>query len=79
MNSETAIRLADTQHDYHVKDLFNAIGRGDNPPWAVYIQVMKPDEVKSTPVDISDDTFIWPHEQYPLRLVGRYHLDRNVS
>lgn len=79
MDSETAARLAGTDPDYHVKDLFNAIEKGDYPSWIVYIQVMRPEEVMAAPIDIFDCTYTWPHEKYPLRRVGQMTLKKNVS
>lgn len=79
MDADTAVHLAGSEPDYHVKDLFKAIEKGDFPSWSVYVQVMKPEEVKTAPVDIFDDTYTWPYEQYPLRLVGRLTLNKNVS
>ncbi|KAI5460161.1 catalase [Mariannaea sp. PMI_226] len=79
MDAEEGVRLAGSQPDYHVKDLFNAINKGDFPTWSVFIQVMKPEEVDSAPIDIFDDTFTWPFEKYPLRLVGRITLNKNPS
>ncbi|RDA85664.1 hypothetical protein CP532_4649 [Ophiocordyceps camponoti-leonardi (nom. inval.)] len=79
MDAERAVHLAGSEPDYHVKDLFNAIEKGDFPSWSVYVQVMKPEEVAKAPVDIFDDTVTWPHEQYPLRLVGRMTLNKNPS
>lgn len=78
MDADTAVRLAGSEPDYHVKDLFKAIEKGDLPSWGVYIQVIKPDEVKNAPIDIFDDTYTWPFEKYPLRLVGRLTLNKNV-
>ncbi|PCD34558.1 catalase, partial [Fusarium graminearum] len=77
MDSETAARLAGTDPDYHVKDLFNAIEKGDYPSWIVYIQVMRPEEVMAAPIDIFDCTYTWPHEKYPLRRVGQMTLKKN--
>lgn len=79
MDADTAARLAGTQPDYHVKDLFDAIEKGDYPTWLVYIQVMTPEQAMSAPIDIFDDTYTWPYESYPLRRVGRLTLDKNVS
>lgn len=79
MDRETAARLAGTEPDYHVKDLFNAIESGDFPTWKVYIQVMTPEEAKECPIDIFDCTYTWPHQNYPLRLVGKITLNKNVS
>jgi catalase len=79
MDPERAARLAGTDPDYHVRDLFNSIEAGDHPTWIVSIQVMQPEEVKDAPIDIFDCTFTWPYEKYPLRRVGRLTLNRNVS
>ena len=79
MDSETAAQLAGTDPDYHVKDLFSAIEKGDYPSWIVYIQVMSPEEVATAPIDVFDCTYTWPHEKYPLRRVGRMTLKKNVS
>jgi catalase len=78
MDADTAVHLAGTEPDYHVKDLFNAIENGDYPSWAVCIQVMTPEQVKDAPIDIFDDTYTWPFEKYPLRRVGRMTLTQNV-
>lgn len=79
MDADTALRLAGSDPDYHVKDLFNAIERKDYPIWSVFLQVMTPEEAKVAPIDIFDDTYTWPHAKYPLRLVGRLSLNKNVG
>lgn len=43
------------------------------------MQVIRPEDVQAAPFDIFDDTFTWPHAEYPLRRIGRLTLDRNVS
>lgn len=79
MDSETAALLAGTEPDYHVKDLFNSIKQGNYPSWTLNIQVMTSEQAKVAPIDIFDDTYTWPHEEYPLRLVGRITLTENVG
>ncbi|GFP56073.1 peroxisomal catalase [Trichoderma asperellum] len=78
MDSKTAVRLAGSDPDYHVKDLFHSIENGKYPTWSVCVQVMKPEEVKSAPIDIFDCTFTWPYEKYPLRRIGRLTLNKNA-
>lgn len=78
MEADRAVLLAGSEPDYHVKDLYNAIENGDYPTWSVYVQVMTPEQAKETSIDIFDDTFVWPHKDYPLRLVGRMTLNKNV-
>jgi hypothetical protein len=70
--------LAGSEPDYHVKDLFNKIEKGDFPTWILGVQVMKPEEVQQAPIDIFDCTFTWPHDKYPLRTIGRLTLNENV-
>lgn len=79
LDAATALHLAGTEPDYHVKDLFSSIENGDYPTWLLYVQVIKPEDVAKAPIDIFDNTFTWPHEKYPLRRIGRLTLNRNVS
>ncbi|OAL46351.1 catalase-domain-containing protein [Pyrenochaeta sp. DS3sAY3a] len=79
MDSATALHLAGSDPDYHVKDLFNAIKNKDYPSWTISIQVMTPEQAKVAPIDIFDDTYTWPHEAYPLRRVGRMTLTGNPN
>jgi catalase len=77
--SETALKLAGEEPDYHVKDLYNAIEQGNYPTWTLFVQVIEPKDLPDAPIDIFDNTFTWPHEQYPLRPLGRLTLNQNVS
>ncbi|KLP08890.1 putative catalase isozyme P [Fusarium fujikuroi] len=38
ISQENAIRLAGEEPDYHVKDMYNSIERGDYPTWTMYLQ-----------------------------------------
>jgi catalase len=40
LTQEKADRLAGQDGDYHKRDLFEAIGRGDFPSWSLRVQVM---------------------------------------
>jgi catalase len=79
LDSETALRLAGEEPDYHVKDLYNAIERGDYPTWTLFVQVIEPKDLPDAPIDIFDNTFTWPHARYPLRPLGKLTLNKNVS
>ncbi|MEN3308679.1 MAG: catalase [Micromonosporaceae bacterium] len=63
--------------DFHRRDLFNAIKRGDNPSWTLYVQVMPYADAPGYRFNPFDLTKVWPHGDYPLRRVGRLTLDRN--
>jgi catalase len=72
-------RLAGTDGDYHQRDLYQAIERGEYPSWSVKVQIMGFEEAKTYRINPFDLTKVWPHADYPLIDVGRYTLDRNVS
>ena len=63
--------------DWHTQDLFNAIARGDNPSWDVKVQVLDPVDAEKFRWNIFDITKVWPHDEVPLRPVGRMTLNRN--
>ena len=78
LDAETALRLAGTEPDYHIKDLYRAIEEKDYPTWLLYVQVVKPEDVEKLSIDIFDNTFTLPHPEFPLRRIGRLTLTRNV-
>ncbi|HET9874434.1 MAG TPA: catalase, partial [Mycobacterium sp.] len=72
-------RLAGVDGDYHQRDLYQAIDRGEFPSWSVKVQLMGFEEAKTYRLNPFDLTKVWPHADYPLIDVGRYTLDRNVT
>ena len=65
--------------DYHQRDLYEAIERGDFPSWTLKMQIMPFEEAKTYRFNPFDLTKVWPHGDYPLIEVGRLTLDRNVT
>ena len=41
-------RLAGVDDDYHTRDLYEAIERGNHPSWTLRMQIMPFDEAKTT-------------------------------
>ena len=74
-----ADRLAGIDADYHQRDLYEAIKRGDYPSWTLKVQIMPFDDAKSYRFNPFDLTKVWPHDDYPLIDVGRLTLDRNFT
>ncbi|HEY3749022.1 MAG TPA: catalase, partial [Pseudonocardiaceae bacterium] len=70
-------RLAGTDPDFHTKDLYEAIERGDHPSWTLKVQIMPYEDAKTYRFNPFDITKVWPHGDYPLIEVGRFTLDRN--
>ncbi|WP_369226761.1 catalase [Streptomyces sp. R39] len=71
--------LAGKDGDYHRRDLFEAIRRGEYPSWTLKVQIMPFEDAKTYRFNPFDLTKVWPHGDYPLHEVGRLTLDRNVS
>src|SRR5437879_1845220 len=71
--------LAGTDPDYHTKDLFQAVERGDYPTWNMRAQIMPFEEAKTYRFNPFDLTKVWPHADYPLIDVGRFTLNRNAT
>ena len=74
-----ADRLAGVDGDYHTRDLYEAIERGDHPSWTLQMQIMPFDEAKTYRFNPFDLTKVWPHSDYPPIEVGRMTLDRNPT
>src|SRR5256714_1737723 len=71
--------LASSDGDYHTRDLFEAIVRGEYPTWTLKVQIMPFDDAKTYRFNPFDLTKVWPHGDYPLIEVGRMTLDRNPT
>jgi catalase len=72
-----ADKLAGQDADYHQRDLYQAIKRGEYPSWTLKVQIMPFEEAKTYRFNPFDLTKVWPHADYPLHEVGRLVLDRN--
>jgi catalase len=76
---DEADQMASADTDYHTRDLYEAIERGDHPGWTLKVQVMPFDDAKNYRFNPFDLTKVWPHGDYPLIDVGRMTLDRNPT
>jgi len=74
-----ADRIAGEDGDYHQRDLYTAIERGEFPSWTLKMQIMPFEEAKTYRFNPFDLTKVWPHSDYPLIDVGKLTLNRNVT
>ncbi|RKR76187.1 catalase [Frondihabitans australicus] len=72
-----ADRIAGEDADFHIRDLSEAIERGDFPTWKLSVQVMPYDDAATYRFNPFDLTKVWPHSDYPLIEVGTMELNRN--
>src|SRR5690606_19469094 len=75
-NAEAAA-MAGSDADFHRRDLFAAIKRGDHPVWVMSVQVMPYAEAANYRFNPFDLTKTWSHKDYPLIEVGTMTLNRN--
>ncbi|WP_291378630.1 catalase [Demequina sp.] len=77
MDGDTANEMAGNDADVHIRDLHEAIDRGDAPSWTLYIQVMPYADAATYRFNPFDVTKIWSQADYPRIKVGTMELNRN--
>jgi catalase len=77
ITAEKAEELAGTDADHYLRDLYDAIDRGEHPSWVMKVQIMPYEDAKTYRFNPFDLTKVWPHSDYPLIEVGRFTLNRN--
>ncbi len=77
MGAAEAEQLAGSDADFYRRDLFEAIERGENPVWDLFVQVIPYEEGKTYRFNPFDVTKTISHRDYPLIKVGELTLNRN--
>jgi len=77
LSAEQAEKLSGSDPDYAIRDLYNAIARGDYPSWTLHIQVMTYEQAEKCSFNPFDLTKVWPHKDYPLIPVGKLVFNSN--
>ena len=77
LSQADADRIAGEDGDYHRRDLWESIKRGQAPSWTLSVQLMPIADAPDYRFNAFDLTKVWPHGDYPLVKVGRLVLDRN--
>ena len=63
--------------DFHRRDMFEAIERGDYPEWELGVQVVEEADEFKFGFDLLDPTKLIAEEDVPVRRIGRMTLNRN--
>jgi catalase len=79
LTQDEADQMAGQDADYHTRDLYDALKRGDHPTWTMRVQIMPFADAETYRFNPFDLTKVWPHADYPLTEVGRMTLDRNPT
>ena len=73
---DEAVKIAGADPDFHRRDLFEAIEKGDFPEWEFAVQLFTQEQADRFPFDHLDPTKLIPEELVPLKVIGRMVLDR---
>ncbi|GAB2175565.1 catalase [Dongia sp. agr-C8] len=74
---DEAMKISGADPDFHRRDLYEAIEKGDYPQWDFAIQAFDQRTADKLPFDILDATKLIPEEVVPLEVIGRLTLNRN--
>ncbi len=74
---DEAQKIAGKDPDFHRRDLWESIERGDFPEWELGVQMIPQDKEHSLPFDLLDPTKLIPEEMVPVQRIGRLVLNRN--
>jgi len=74
-----AVKINGADPDFHRRDLWNAIQKGDFPEWELGLQIFDEEFADKFAFDVLDATKLIPEEDVPVRIVGRLVLDRCVD
>lgn len=76
---DEAQTLAGKDPDFHRRDLWESIERGDYPEFELGVQIIKEEDEHSFDFDILDSTKLIPEELVPVQPIGKMVLNRNPS
>ncbi|MGO3230581.1 MAG: catalase [Agrococcus casei] len=77
LSNEEAGKLAGDDADFHRRDLFESIEKGDFPSWRLEVQIMPYEDAKKYRFNPFDLTKTWSKKDYPRIPVGRFTLNQN--
>ncbi len=76
---DEAVKINGADPDFHRRDMWDAIGKGDYPEWELGLQVFDDAFADRFDFDVLDATKLIPEEEVPIRIVGRMVLDQTVD
>jgi catalase len=74
---DEAQKISGIDPDFHRRDLWESIERGDFPEWELGVQIVEEKDEHAFDFDLLDATKIIPEELVPVRRVGKLTLNRN--
>lgn len=69
--------MASEDVDFHRRDLWETLAKGEEASWRLEMQIMPAAEAADYRFNPFDITKVWPHGDYPPIVVGRMVINRN--
>jgi catalase len=73
---DEAVKIAGADPDFHRRDMFDAIEKGNFPEWELSVQLFTQEDADKFPFDHLDSTKLIPEELVPLQVIGSMVLNR---
>jgi catalase len=74
---DEAQKIAGKDPDFHRRDLWESIEKGDFPEYELGVQIIEEEDEQKFDFDILDSTKLIPEELVPVRPIGKMVLNRN--
>jgi catalase len=74
---DEAQKIAGKDPDFHRRDLWDSIEKGQYPEYELGVQIIEEGEESKFDFDILDSTKLIPEEEVPVRPIGKMVLNRN--
>lgn len=74
---DEARKLAGIDPDFHRRDLWDAINRGQYPEWELGVQIVPEQDQHAFDFDLLDATKLIPESLVPVKIIGKLTLNRN--
>nr|XP_034824734.1 peroxisomal catalase 1-like [Maniola hyperantus] len=79
LNVQDAMTLGATDPDYAIRDLYEAINKGEFPSWTVSAQILTKADVKKIGPRCFDVTRLIRTDEFPLHPIGKIVLNKNAE
>ena len=74
---DEAVKLAGKDPDFHRRDLWESINRGQYPEWELGVQIVSEEDEHKFDFDLLDATKMIPEILVPVQIIGKLTLNRN--
>ena len=74
---DEAVKLAGKDADFHRRDLWEAIDKGQYPQWEFGVQIVPEEDEHKFDFDLLDPTKLIPESLVPVQIIGKLTLNRN--